>query len=269
MSKQIILSIQSAVMHGSVGNEAAMPVYQHLKQPAERLDTVRLAAHPGFGTSALSVTPPEEISGLLDDYRRLASFADLAAVQTGYFGEHTQIEPVARFIAETQQAHSTFIYLLDPVLGDSGRLYVDKEILTVMRDALLPLADIITPNQFELGLLADTAITDERKAVAAARQLLNRRLQTIFITGVTTADGQIADIIVTDQAVEMITADRQANGVSGSGDVLSALFLSAVVNNTPHTEAAKAASQKTAHIIRLADTPLTMPVLRYIWEQSG
>ena len=52
MAQQVILSIQSAVMHGAVGNDAAMPVYQHLKQPAERLDTVRLAAHPGFGLGA-------------------------------------------------------------------------------------------------------------------------------------------------------------------------------------------------------------------------
>ena len=63
-----------------------------------------------------------------------------------------------------------------------GRLYVDKAISEMMRDRLLPLADIITPNQFELGLLADTAITGETDAIAAARRLLGGRLQTVFVT---------------------------------------------------------------------------------------
>ncbi|MGB0810560.1 MAG: hypothetical protein ACPGRU_04795, partial [Candidatus Puniceispirillaceae bacterium] len=96
-------------MHGAVGNDAAMPVYQHLKQPAERLDTVRLAAHPGFGTKAVSVTPPDELNGLLTDYRHLAIFQNLAAVQTGYFGQPSQIDPVARFITESQAAHSQLV----------------------------------------------------------------------------------------------------------------------------------------------------------------
>ena len=113
MAQQVILSIQSAVMHGAVGNDAAMPVYQHLKQPAERLDTVRLAAHPGFGTRAVSVTPPDELNGLLTDYRHLAIFRIWPLPETGYFGQPSQIDPVARFITESQAAHNNRLYLLD------------------------------------------------------------------------------------------------------------------------------------------------------------
>ena len=131
---------------------------------------------------------------------------------------------------KVQAAHSQLVYLLDPVLGDGGRLYVDKAISEMMRDRLLPLADIITPNQFELGLLADTAITGETDAIAAARTLLGGRLQTVFVTGVSTTAGQIADIMVRADTEMLIPADKQASGVSGSGDVLSAFFLSAVVS---------------------------------------
>ena len=267
MAQQVILSIQSAVMHGTVGNDAAMPVYQHLKQPAERLDTVRLAAHPGFDTRAVSVTPPDELNGLLTDYRHLAIFQNLAAVQTGYFGQPSQIDPVARFITESQAAHSQLVYLLDPVLGDGGRLYVDKAISEMMRDRLLPLADIITPNQFELGLLAETAITGETDAIAAARSLLGGRLQTVFVTGVPTTAGQIADIMVRAETEMLIPADKQASGVSGSGDVLSAFFLGAVVSGLPLTQAAEMASNRTAQILRRAETQLTMPVLASVWEE--
>ena len=129
MTNKIILSIQSAVIHGAVGNNAAMPIYQYLRQPAESVDTVQLAAHPGFGTSMLSVTPAAELGALLADYRKLDIFRELGAIQTGYFGDHSQIGPVAQFIAASTQANKPLIYLLDPVLGDSGRLYVDSSIL--------------------------------------------------------------------------------------------------------------------------------------------
>ena len=267
MAQQVILSIQSAVMHGAVGNEAAMPIYQHLQQPAERLDTVRLAAHPGYGTTTLSLTPPQELDGLLSDYRRMANFQSLAAVQTGYFGHHSQIDPVAEFICASQSAHTNLIYLLDPVLGDGGRLYVDQAIYEAMREQLLPLADIITPNQFELGLLTDSLIETETGAIEAARSLLGERLQTVFVTGVPTIDGQIADIMVTTEAETLIKTQKQAAGVSGSGDVLSAFFLSAVLNGTTMTQAAEAASYKTAQILSRAETQLTMPVLPSIWDK--
>lgn len=266
MAQQVILSIQSAVMHGAVGNDAAMPIYHHCQQPAERLDTVRLAAHPGFGTTALSLTPAEDIAALLTDYRQLDSFSDLAAIQTGYFGHHHQIDPVAKFIATSQAARSQMIYLLDPVLGDGGRLYVDQAICEAMRDKLLPLAHIITPNQFELSLLSDSAITDETRAIEAARSLLGGRLHTVFVTGVPINDGQIADIIVDAETETLFIAKKQANGVSGSGDVLSAFFLSACLGGATTAKAAEAASYKTAQILSHADTQLSMPVLRSIWQ---
>lgn len=265
MTEQVILSIQSAVMHGAVGNDAAMPVYQHLQQPAARLDTVRLAAHPGFGTTAVSVTPAGELDTLLRDYRCLAAFEAVAAVQTGYFGHPGQIDPVARFISTSRTDHRHLVFLLDPVLGDGGQFYVDKTILTEMRDRLLPLADIITPNQFELGLLAGTVIGDETDAIDAARRLLGGRLQSVIVTGVTTAAGHIADIAVSPGAEKLITTEKQATGVSGSGDVFSALFLSAYLSGLPAEKAAEVASQKTAQMIRRAETRLTMPVLNSIW----
>ena len=266
MTQQVILSIQSAVMHGAVGNEAAMPVYQHLKQPAERLDTVRLAAHPGFGTSAISITPPQELQNLLNDYCHLANFQNLGAVQTGYFGLPSQIDPVARFISSSRAIQRNLIYLLDPVLGDGGRLYVDQAISDRMRDHLLPLADILTPNQFELGLLADTPITNEIDAISAARSLIKGRLQTVFATGIATAAGQIVDILVCADTQTLIPAEKQSSGVSGSGDVLSAFFLSAVMNGKTTQKAAEIASYSTAQILRRAETRLTMPVLRTVWE---
>ena len=268
MTNKIILSIQSAVMHGAVGNNAAMPIYQYLSQPAESLNTVQLAAHPGFGTKMLSVTPAAELDAMLADYAKLDIFDNLGAIQTGYFGDHAQITPVAQFIATSKQENETLIYLLDPVLGDSGRLYVDRSISDAIRSKLLPHADIITPNQFELSLLAETAIQNETDAVTAARQLITGRLKTVFATGITTASSQICDILVSANTEQIMTSDKQPSGVSGSGDVLSAFFLSAVLSGQSIAEAARIANTKTAEVLTKADTTLTMPVLPYIWEDN-
>ena len=269
MTNKIILSIQSAVMHGAVGNSAAMPIYQHLRQPAESLDTVQLAAHPGFGTSMVSVTPAAELDAMLADYTKLDVFGHLGAIQTGYFGDHTQITPVAQFIATSSQENAKLLYLLDPVLGDAGRLYVDRSISDAIRAKLLPHADIITPNQFELSLLAETAIQNETDAVTAARQLITGRLKAVFATGITTASSQICDILVSSETEQIMVSDRQPSGVAGSGDVLSAFFLSAVLSGQSIAKAANTANTKTAEILTKADTTLTMPVLRHIWENGA
>ena len=269
MTNKVILSIQSSVVHGAVGNNAAMPIYQYLRQPAEFVDTVQLAAHPGFGTSMLSVIPAAELGALLADYGKLDIFSQLGAIQTGYFGDHSQIAPVAKFIASSKQASESLLYLLDPVLGDAGRLYVNSTIADVMRADLLPHADIITPNQFELTLLTEIAIQNETDAVKAARQLITGRLKAVFATGITTASNQICDILVSSETEQIMTADKKPNGVSGSGDVLSAFFLNAVLSGKSLAQAAYAANTKTAEILSKADTALTMPVLRHIWEDSA
>ena len=269
MTNKIILSIQSAVIHGAVGNNAAMPIYQYLHQPAESLNTVQLAAHPGFGTRMLSVTPADELDALLADYGKLDSFSHLGAIQTGYFGNHGQIAPVARFIAASTEANESLLYLLDPVLGDAGRLYVNSSISDAIKAVLLPHADIITPNQFELTLLAETAIKNETDAVSAARQLITGRLRAVFATGIVTASSQICDILVSSETEHIMTADKRPNGVSGSGDVLSAFFLNAILSGQNLAQAAHTANTKTAEIISKADTALTMPVLRHIWEDSA
>ena len=105
MTNKVILLIQSAVMHGAVGNNAAMPIYQYLRQPAEFVDTVQLAAHPGFGTSMLSVTLQQSLARcllIIGSWIFLANWRN----QTGYFG--ATATPVAQFIAARTQANEIF-----------------------------------------------------------------------------------------------------------------------------------------------------------------
>lgn len=265
--QQQILSIQSAVMAGAVGNDAAMPVYDYYRLNATRLDTVRLAAHPGFGVSFSEITTANTLARLLEDFKAINACSHLRAVQTGYFGEARQIESVAGFIADICATQPQIIYLLDPVLGDGGRIYVDKEIVTWMVDYLIPLADILTPNIFELTLLTGHQITDADTAIRAARKLLSEKLTSIFVTGVQGKNDTILDILVFKDSVSQFSHKRKNIGISGSGDVLSAVMLAHILNGHSLENACDQASHIVADMIAAAKNPLTLAVKDWFWQK--
>ena len=266
-----ILAIQSAVMIGAVGNDAAMPVYTHFRHKAARLDTVRLAAHPGFGRGFTDITEAKVLAALLTDFANLQKDAMPKALQTGYFGAADQIFPVADFIASSQKKDDIF-YLLDPVLGDAGKLYVDQNIADAMQQKLLPLADMITPNAFELGLLVRQPINSLADAEEAGRKILGqlRRLRAVFATGIDASlpagEGRIADILISRDASVPFVHKSKAHGISGSGDVLSAMILAGYLNSGDLTKACQSASNIVNQMIRKTATPLGLDVADLLWR---
>ena len=266
-----ILAIQSAVMIGAVGNDAAMPVYTHFRQKAARLDTVRLAAHPGFGRVFTDITEANVLAALLTDFANLQKDAIPKAVQTGYFGLADQVFPVADFIASSQKKDDIF-YLLDPVLGDAGKLYVDQNIADAMQQKLLPLADMITPNAFELGLLVRQPINSLADAEEAGQKILGqlRRLRAVFATGIDASlpagEGRIADILISRDASVPFVHKSKAHGISGSGDVLSAMILAGYLNSGDLTKACQSASNIVNQMIRKTATPLGLDVADLLWQ---
>ena len=266
-----ILAIQSAVMIGAVGNDAAMPVYTHFRQKAARLDTVRLAAHPGFGRGFTDITEANVLAALLTDFANLQKDAIPKAVQTGYFGLADQVFPVADFIASSQKKDDIF-YLLDPVLGDAGKLYVDQNIADAMQQKLLPLADMITPNAFELGLLVRQPINSLADAEEAGQKILGqlRRLRAVFATGIDASlpagEGRIADILISRDASVPFVHKSKAHGISGSGDVLSAMILAGYLNCGDLTKACQSASNIVNQMIRKTATPLGLDVADLLWQ---
>ena len=265
-----ILTIQSAVMIGAVGNDAAMPVYTHFRQKAARLDTVRLAAHPGFQAGFTDITPADTLAALLHDFANLQQTTLPDAIQTGYFGAADQIAPVTEFIAGSQNKGNIF-YLLDPVLGDAGKLYVEQSIAVSIQERLLPLADIITPNAFELGLLAGRDVTSLAEAEIAAQQLLAKnsgRLKAVFATGIHAGTGKIADMLTTGKGTTSFVHNRKIHGVSGSGDVLSALVISAFLRDAGLEEACQRASVLAAEMIARTASPLGLAVTELLWQTA-
>ena len=223
-----ILSIQSSVTAGFVGNAVAGPVLLALGHHPMLINTISLAAHPGYGDRAGG--PPDDLlfSGHLQGLLKLHGVDDIASVMSGYLGSSGQIAPIAELVTAWRggmggRGH----YILDPVMGDLGRLYITPEMADGMRQRLLPLADIVTPNQFELGHLTATDLRTREDAVAAAETLLAQHpLTAVIATGIGDDNHSIVgDLLVCrDGTRDWQQAYDVTKNIAGGGDLLTALF---------------------------------------------
>ena len=243
--KTQILSIQSTVAAGFVGNSVAGPVLTALGQHPLLVDTILLAAHPGYGKRAGGAVPAGIFGDVLDGLATLTDLSMIGTVISGYLGSANQIGGIARFIdgwkqagagpdsgpdsgpdARSEAGSNAGRYILDPVLGDGGRLYVAPELADAMVAELLPRADIITPNRYELSFLSDSSVEDAPAAVTAARSLIDRfRLEAVIATGIADGANGTGDLLVREGGDTCWQpARRDARNVAGGGDLLTATF---------------------------------------------
>jgi pyridoxine kinase len=228
-----VLSIQSGVAFGHVGNAAALLPLNCLGHEVWPIDTVRFSNHPGHGGFRGQVTPPEAVAELVDGLEALGLFGRTDAVLSGYLGTAATGAVVERTVAAIKQANPAARYLCDPVMGDAGRLFVQPDIPALLRDRLVSLADIVTPNLFELGLLSDAAPTTVEAARAAALALCRRGPGLVVVTGFTGADtpaDAIDTIAVTPSRAWLVRAPRLARRFDGAGDCFAALLLGHLLN---------------------------------------
>ncbi|KAL1940868.1 hypothetical protein VTO73DRAFT_7909 [Trametes versicolor] len=153
-----ILSIQSHVTYGYVGGKAAVFPLQCLGYDVDVVNTVNFSNHSGyarFGGSRASAGELEQIFGIMEQNELLRQ----ERLLTGYIPGAEATAAVTLFARKLRERNPKLIYLLDPVLGDSGRLYVAPEVVPIYREAL-PLATIITPNWFEVEVLTDIKMID-------------------------------------------------------------------------------------------------------------
>jgi pyridoxine kinase len=213
-----VLSISSQVVWGPVGNSAAVPALQAQGHEVLSLPTIILSNHPGHGAPAGLRMPAEDMARMLDSLMARGALDGLDAVLTGYFASRQQVEEVDKLL---QRINMPYV-LVDPVLGDHGRLYVAEDVAEAIRALMLPRASCITPNAFELGYLAGLDVTDETSAIAAARTL---GIAEVLATSVPAKDGGLATLLVTPDGVHSIITPRLHKVPHGTGDFLSGLYL--------------------------------------------
>lgn len=243
-----ILSIQSSVVYGHVGNSAAALPLMRLGHEVWRLDTVAFSNHPGHGSFSGRVVPPAEIAELLRGLKALGVLKDCRAVLSGYLGEAGTAAVVAEAVASAKSANAQAIYLLDPVIGDGGRVFVRPGVPEAIAERLLPLADICTPNVFELEQLTGTKITDLDSARVAAHALRRRGPRIVILTGLP-ENGRISTLAVSNQGLWRVTAPRIDRPLNGTGDLISALILGHYLKTGTIAEALRLAASGMAEAI--------------------
>lgn len=215
-----ILSVQSAVLHGMVGNNAAVPVLHSLGFAPLALHTTWYAHHKGHPGWFGAVTAPTVFADFLH-YAWHAPHLQVTTVLSGYFGSSLQAELLARSLPDD------VFYACDPVIGDlPGGQYVSDAIVETYRARLIPRATVLLPNQFELGVLAGAPVHTAREAIAAAHELLARypRLQIVVVKGIRLGD----ELHVLSLTRDRLTRNQHAvidYRVNGTGDAFSAAWL--------------------------------------------
>jgi pyridoxine kinase len=242
-----ILSIQSHVVYGHVGNSAAVFALQRLGREVWPLHTVQFSNHTGYGGWRGRVFSPSDIDECAAGLADRGVLTECAGVLSGYMGSPGIGEAILRTVEAVRTANPEAVYCCDPVLGDVGRgLYVRSDVAEFIRERATPTATLLTPNHFELDYLAGAAT---RKAAAVRRAIgaLHRKgPKVVLVTSV-----QLED--TPDDAVDLIASDgdelwrlrtpKAPIKINGAGDVVAALFLNHWLDRRDAADAlAKAAS---------------------------
>lgn len=221
-----ILSIQSAVAYGHVGNSAAVFPLQRLGHEVWPVDTVQLSNHTGYGTVRGRAWDAATIADVICGIGERGALTRCDAVLSGYLGEVALGEAVLEAVAAMKAANPAALYCCDPVIGDDhSRVFVRPGIAEFFRSRAVPAADILTPNRFELALLAEREVGSIDDALAAATMLRARGPSLVLVTSLGESEGEIAMLAADAKGAWLIATPRLPILANGAGDLTAALFL--------------------------------------------
>lgn len=234
-------------MRGTVGNRAAVFALETLGHPVWAVPTVILPWHPGHGPSTRIVPPPEQFLTALDELARSPWLGEVGAVLSGYLGDHRQAEAIVRLVDAARQRNPHCLYVCDPVIGDQGGAYVPGDTVAAVRDRLLPMADIATPNRFELEWLAGMGVDTNAAIVEAARQTAPPRLLVTSAHG--RAPGETGNILVSASGALQANHRMHADPPNGLGDLTAAVFAARLLAGQPERHALETTTGAVAGIL--------------------
>jgi pyridoxine kinase len=234
-----VISIQSQVAYGHVGNSAAVFPLQMHGIDVIAVPTTLLSNRPGYATIRGRVLDAPLVADLLLGVEERGAVDSCKMILSGYLGSPEIATVVADFVARARARNPTLLYCCDPVLGDRDRgLFVQADIPPLVRDRLCALADIITPNHFEFEFLCGTQATTIEQVIAQAQALLARGPSTIVVTSAELADtpeGEIETLAIERSRAWRVRTPKLPISPSGTGDLFASLLVAARVRgkNTP------------------------------------
>lgn len=247
-----VLALSSQVVRGHVGNSAAVPALRSLGHEVWPLPTVLLSNHPGQGRVAGCPIPPGTIEAIASALAENGWLGSADAVMTGYLPSADHVAAAAAVIAATRLATAGLgrqcLVLVDPVLGDDPNgLYIDPEAAAAIRETLIPQADAVTPNRFELEFLTGRPVTDIADATAALVSLGRCHGVATSIPG--REPDSIANVLVSGGKTHVATSARRMHVPHGTGDVLAALFLGHILCGLSPSQSIADSADRVARLI--------------------
>jgi pyridoxine kinase len=226
-----ILSIQSHVAYGYVGNRAAVFPLQRLGNDVWAVNTVQFSNHTGYGAWTGEVFTPSHIQAVIDGIGERGALERCDAVLSGYMGDAALGEVVLSAVARVRAANPGAVYCCDPVMGDFGRgFFVRPGIKEFMAGHAVPAADAVTPNHFELEFLAGREVRDLASALEATAAVRAMGPRLVMVTSLERGDGPAATIellLDSPEGAWLVATPRLAldPAPNGAGDAVAALFL--------------------------------------------
>ncbi len=222
-----VLSIQSHVAYGYVGNSAAVPVLQRLGIEVVPINTVHFSNHTGYETVRGHVLAPETLTEIVRGIEERGAFADVTAVLTGYLGDGSTGRVVLDALARVRRASPRALYVCDPVMGNKKRgFYLREGVPELLRAEIVPRADILLPNAFELAFLAGREIETTADALAAAE--IVRAMGPKVVVGTSLPgprDAELSVLALSAAGAWQVTTPRLEVLAEGAGDCFAAMFL--------------------------------------------
>lgn len=240
-----ILSIQSAVAHGHVGNSAAVFPLQRIGVEVLPVYTVNFSNHTGYGAWRGPMIDPKDVGEVITGIEERGVFPQIDAVLSGYQGGEGIGDVIVDAVKRVKAANPDAVYACDPVMGNAkSGCFVAPAIPDLLRDRVVPVADIITPNQFELGYLTGTSPDTLESTLASVDAARAMGPSVVLVTSVERPDreeGTIEMMAVDDKGGWLVSTPHLPMKANGSGDVTAALFTAHYVS----TGDAKLALERT------------------------
>lgn len=236
-----ILSIQSSVAYGHVGNSAAVFPLQRIGHEVWPVYTVNFSNHTGYGAWGGPMIPAADVRDVISGIDNLGKLGQVDAVLSGYQGGADIADAIIDSVARVKELNPEAIYACDPVMGNSkSGCFVADEIPVLLRDKVVPVADIITPNQFELGFLTGREASDLESTISAAHAAREMGPSIVLVTSVLRPERDpdtIEMMVVSDDGVWIVATPHIPFKRNGSGDVTAALFTGHYVQSRDVAEA--------------------------------
>ena len=223
-----VLVFSSHVVRGSIGNRAMVFALEALGRSVWAFPTIILPWHPGHGPSTRLIAEEKEFESAVQDLMHAPWKKKVKAISTGYMANVGQIEAIARLIKHYKKANPGLLYLCDPVIGDSHGLYVKNEIAEAIKEHLLPLSDVATPNRYELAWLTREDPTDNVNAVIA--QAKGLYCHSVLVTSVMHQSKEaIGNVWCSEDHTHLVTHPLLASPPNGPGDLTAGTLLGNVL----------------------------------------